>query len=94
MRLYGGIPLCLALLLSACSSEPVIEYRERPVPVEVVKWRTAPVDARLLVDCPPVSLSEVGTNGELLDAAIEANKRLAQCDADKEELRGLLNGEQ
>ena len=91
MRVYGGIPLCLLLLLTACSSEPVIEYRDRPVPVEVVKFRLPPVDAALLRPCPPVE-RRITTNGELLDAFLEANTRLTQCSADKDELRGLLDG--
>lgn len=69
----------------------MIEYREKPVPVEVVKFRSPPIDEALLRPCNTVT-NKVTTNGELLDAYIEANMRLIQCNADKTELRNVLKG--
>jgi hypothetical protein len=74
--------------VTACATEVV--YRERPVPVDVVRYRSPPVDRSLLRACPPVPLASAETNGDLLAAAIEANTRLEQCSADKAELRKLL----
>lgn len=92
MRAHGGIPLCLLLLLSGCSS-PQIEYRERPVIVDRVEYRSPPVDQSLLQGCEAVQRA-ISTNGDLLDAYIEANTRLRQCGANTDELRELLNGGQ
>lgn len=88
----GLLLVSLTLSLTGCGTE--IVYRERPVPVEVVEYRPTPVDRALLRDCPPVPMSGVETNGDLLAAALEANKRLRQCSVEKAQLRGLLNGAQ
>ena len=88
MPRVGLLLLSLTPFVTGCA--PEIVYRERPVPVEVVEYRTPPVDSALLRKCPPVPMGDVETNGDLLAVAIEANKRLAECDADKAGLRELL----
>lgn len=60
------------------------------MPVEVVRYRSTPVDRSLFRECEPVPLDEVETNGEMLEAAIEANKRLEQCGAEKAKIAELL----
>lgn len=59
------------------------------MPVPVVEYKSPPVDASLLANCETVP-ADFATNGELLAAFVEANKRLAQCDAEKAEIRRLL----
>lgn len=88
MQICGPILACLILSLAGCATEVV--YRERPVTVRVIEYRSPPVDSALLADCPPVPTDGIETNGDLLDVAIEANTRLAQCSADKAALRDLL----
>lgn len=79
----------LPLFVSACGGTEIV-YRDRPVPVEVVRYRSTPVDRSLFRECEPVPLDEVETNGEMLEAAIEANKRLEQCGAEKAKIAELL----
>ncbi len=56
-------PLSLALLLSGCASERIVE-RPVPVPVETVKY--IPVPADLLVPCQKASVPQGVTYGEAL----------------------------
>lgn len=88
--LIGAILLYLALSLTACSNQPRIEYRERPVLVPEIQYKPSPVDWSLLRTYDPVSASGIRVNGDLLDAFIEANARIGQCNADKVALQGLL----
>ena len=84
----GAILLSL-ILFSACATvDPIVQ----PGPAVVVKTtetRYAPVDPSLLRLYEAVP-DDFKTNGELLGAFYEAQKRLTQCAADKVELANLL----
>lgn len=88
MHGYGGIPLCLLLFLTACASDP--EIVEVPVVVEREVVRAPSLDSALFARCDSVRLDTIRTNGELLDALLEANGRLAVCDEQVRTIRDRL----
>ena len=88
MHKLGATLLSLSLFWGCATVDPIVT----PGPAVVVtttETRYAPVDPSLLTlyEAVPESFK---TNGELLRAFNEANKRLAQCAADKLELADLL----
>ena len=88
MLKYGVILLSLTLFWGCATVDPIVQ----PGPAVLVTstvTRYAPVDPSLLTlyEAIPETFK---TNGELLEAFNEANKRLTQCAADKVELAKLL----
>lgn len=74
-----GLMLCFLLMLPACSPKTVTKYQA--VPVE------PPAD--LLQDTEVVQWTPK-TNGQLMQWAMERDKALMQCNADKQAVREYI----
>lgn len=87
MHKFGVMLLSLTLFSACATVDPIVQ----PGPAVLVTstvTRYAPVDPTLLTLYEAIP-EDFRTNGELLEAFNEANKRLTQCAADKVELAKL-----
>lgn len=60
----------------------------KPQVIEVERFRYLPVPSELLADCP-TSRGAVATNGDLLTAALEAERARAECESRLRAIREL-----